>query len=33
MNFTNNGMGGDDLNCGDALGASLNTTFVTSRRV
>ena len=30
MNFTNNGVGGNDLNCGDALGASTNTTFVTS---
>ena len=30
MTFTNNGVGGNDLNCGDALGASLNTSFVTS---
>jgi len=30
MTFTNNGMGGSDVNCGDALGASTNTTFVTN---
>ncbi len=30
MNFTNNGVGGNNLNCGDALGASTNTSFVTS---
>jgi VCBS repeat-containing protein len=30
MNFTNNGVGGNDLNCTDALGATTNGSFVTS---
>jgi methionine-rich copper-binding protein CopC len=30
MNFTNNGVGGSDANCADALGATTNSGFVTS---
>ena len=29
MDFTNNGVGGSDLNCGDALGATTNASFIT----